>query len=84
MRKGPKKGTVTIDKDDIIGKHLNKLQIISYAYQCWDNTKGGEKSRHYYNCQCECGVLKTIQRGLLTSELVHSCGCARRNKSGRD
>lgn len=75
-----KKGTVLINTNDIIGKHLGKLEVVSYSCNYYDNTKGGERMRHVYICRCECGTVKLIQRGQITSEHVHSCGCARRGK----
>ncbi len=74
------KGNVLINVNDIIGKRLDKLEVISYVYSRYDHTKGGERIRHYYKCECECGNVKIIQRGQLVSEIVRSCGCARKKK----
>lgn len=73
-----RKGKVRVSTDDIIGKCLGKLEVISYAGSHHDTTKGGERLRHYYRVQCECGTIKIIQRGPLVDNLVHSCGCVRR------
>jgi hypothetical protein len=75
-----KRGTVLINTNDIIGKHLGKLEVISYAGHHHDITLGGERMRHYYRVYCECGAEKIVQRGQLTSEIVHSCGCGRKGK----
>lgn len=75
-----KRGTVLINTNDIIGKQLGKLEVVSYNGNYYDNTKGGERMRHAYICRCECGTVKSIQRGLITSEIVHSCGCGKRGK----
>ena len=77
-----KKGEILINVDDIIGKRLGKLEVISYEGNRYDITSGGDKMRHYYKVHCDCGVEKTIQRGPLVSEIVHSCGCVRREKRG--
>ena len=61
-----KKGKVLINVNDIIGKRLGKLKVISYI--------------DYYMVECDCGTIKPMQRGQLVSEVVHSCGCARRKK----
>ena len=45
-----------------------------------DATHGGDRMRHYYRVHCDCGAEKIIQRGQLVSEIVHSCGCGRRDK----
>lgn len=75
-----KRGKVLINVNDIIGKRLGKLEVISYAGNNYDMTLGGERMRHYYIVECECGTIKIVQRGQLTSEIVHSCGCGRRRK----
>lgn len=76
-----KRGKVLINVNDIIGKRLGKLEvIISYVGHCYDTTRGGDRMRHYYKVHCDCGTTKIVQRGQLTSEIVHSCGCGRRRK----
>lgn len=73
------KGKVLIDADDIIGKCLGKLEVISYVGHRYDNTKGGERMRHVYRVQCDCGVVKEMRRSTLIGEKIGSCGC----RSGR-
>lgn len=75
-----KKGKVLINVNDIIGKRLGKLKVISYIENRYDMTLGGERMRHYYMVECDCGTVKPMQRGQLVSEVVHSCGCSRRGK----
>ena len=75
---GIPRGKVLINVNDIIGKRLGKLEVISYLKRHRDITNGGERMRHYYICKCDCGTVKVIQRSQLTSEIVHSCGCSRR------
>lgn len=77
-----KKGKILINVNDIIGKRLGKLEVISYAGNRYDITLGGERMRHYYMVKCDCGTIKPIQRGQITSEIVHSCGCERRGRRG--
>ena len=75
-----RKGKTLINVNDIIGKRLGKLEVISYVGHRYDKTLGGDRMRHYYRVHCDCGVEKTIQRGQLVSEIVHSCGCGRRGR----
>ena len=75
-----KKGKVLINVNDIIGKRLGKLKVISYIENRYDMTLGGERMRHYYMVECDCGTIKPMQRGQLVSGVVHSCGCSRRGK----
>ena len=77
-----KRGKVLINVNDIIGKRLGKLEVIEYAGNCYDSTAGGERVRHYYRVKCDCGKIKLIQRGPLKNEIIHSCGCSRREKRG--
>ena len=78
-----KKGKVLINVNDIIGKRLGKLEVISYVGHNYDKTLGGDRMRHYYRVHCDCGTEKIVQRGQLTSEIVHSCGCCDCGRSGR-
>lgn len=74
------KGKALINVNDIIGKRLGKLEVISYAYSRYDETSGGERMRHIYECKCDCGTVNLVQRGPLLNNIVHSCGCGRRHK----
>lgn len=77
-----KRGKVLINVDDVIGKRLGKLEVISYGGHYYDKTLGGERMRHYYKVSCDCGVTKYVQRGQIKSEIVHSCGCERGKRHG--
>ena len=79
-----KKGEILIDVNDVIGKRLGKLEVLEYHHYSYDDTLGGRRVRHYYTCQCECGTVKLIQRGQITSEIVHSCGCSKRRSHSGD
>lgn len=74
-------GKIRINVNDIIGKRLGKLEVLQYAGNWYDLTKGGKKMRHSYLCSCECGETKVIRRGQLKNEIVHSCGCIKRKKN---
>lgn len=77
-----KKGKVLINVNDIIGKRLGKLEVICYAGHSYSNTVGGDRMRHYYLCQCECGQMTIVQRGPLKNDKYCSCGCVRRKRYG--
>lgn len=78
------KGKVQINVNDIIGKRLGKLEVMSYAGHNYEKTLGGDKMRHYYRVHCDCGTDKIMRRGQLVSEHVHSCGCERGRKRHND
>ena len=72
-----------IDKNDIVGKRVGKLQVIGYDSSWYDWTRGGKRLRHKYICKCECGTIKSIRRCCLLNETVHSCGCSKAKESKR-
>lgn len=76
------KGKILINANDIIGKRLGKLEVIRYYGHAYVKTKGGNRLRHYYYCQCDCGNVHIIQRGPLKNNIIHSCGCGRRGQYG--
>lgn len=77
---GRPKGKILIDVDDIIGKRLGKLEVIRHYRHIHEVTNGGTRVRHYYECKCDCGTIKIVQRGQLLNEIIHSCGCSKRMK----
>jgi predicted SprT family Zn-dependent metalloprotease len=53
--------------EDLTGKRFNKLLVISQAPSKYSKT--------HWNCQCDCGTIKSIRKdGLLSGEVL-SCGC---------
>lgn len=81
-KSGREKGKFSIDVNDIIGKHLGKLEVKDYSHHCYDLTQGGERVRHYYKCQCSCGYTKLIRRDSLIGERARSCGFCNSNNGG--
>ena len=74
-----KKGSIRINVNDIVGKHLGKYYVVSYFGFHYTDTKSGQKLRHLYNCATadEPGVIKVIQRGqLLREQLRKQWPCA--------
>ena len=76
-----KRGKILINVNDIIGKRLGKLRVISYYGCAYSTTRGGDRLRHYYRCECECGNICFVQRAQILNEIIHSCGCGRKGKS---
>lgn len=74
------RGKILINVGDIIGKRSGKLEVISYHGASYSMTRGGERLRHYYTCQCDCGKIHYVQRAQILNEIVHSCGCKRRGR----
>lgn len=74
------KGKIRINVNDIIGKRLGKLQVISYEGYRYDITHGGERVRHCYMVECDCGKTKIMRRNMLKHDLVKSCGCSKKER----
>lgn len=81
---GIPKGKILINVNDIIGKRLGKLKVVSYIDYVYSKTRGGERMRHYYICECECGKIRYVQRAQVLNELIDSCGrgCGRGKLNG--
>lgn len=77
-----KKGKIFVNVDDVVGKSLGKIKVVSYEGSKYIHTKGGDRLRHFYNVICECGNTNIVQRGPILNNIVHSCGCGRRAKYG--
>lgn len=73
-----KRGQVLIDRDDLIGQKVGKLEVIYYHKHWYERTAGGERMRHSYICLCECGKCKEVRRDQLKNKIIKSCGCSRR------
>lgn len=54
---------------DITGQQFHRLLVLSLA-----DVRNGQM---YYLCQCNCGQLKTVNRGHLRLGRIRSCGCLR-------
>lgn len=75
-------GKIRIDVYDIVGKRLGKLKVVGYHGNCYEETRGGPKLRHFYMVKCECGRIKVVRRSQILNNKIHSCGCERWKCSG--
>ena len=60
-------------RKDLTGMQLGQLTVLYLSDR-------KAKSSYYYCCQCECGKIKDILRGSLTSGDSKSCGCLQKKK----
>ena len=74
------KGKVKINVHDIIGMECGKLRVLKYSKHWYDRTLGGNKSRHSYLCQCECGRFVVVRRQCLQNNRAKSCGCLKKGR----
>lgn len=75
---GVAKGEIVINTNDIINRRSGRLKVICYAGRRYDVSKGVEKVRHFYLCQCECGRFCIVRRGQILNHKTRSCGCLKR------
>lgn len=59
---------------DVIGEKFNRLTILKYSYT--NNHK-----KKVYTCLCDCGNVRDVVYGSLSSGLTKSCGCLKKEKS---
>lgn len=72
------KGKIRIDMNDIVGMKFNKLKVLEYNKHWYERTVAGDKTRHSYLCQCDCGNVVVVRRQCLVSGYTKSCGCLKR------
>src|SRR5712691_4966483 len=52
---------------DLIGKRYGRLLVIAF-----DHT---DKECQFWQCQCDCGVVKVIRGNAMRQGMTRSCGC---------
>jgi len=52
---------------DYTGQKFGRLSIISFAKR--------ENNKTYFNCLCDCGIIKTLNIANLLNKTTNSCGC---------
>lgn len=63
----------------MIGKKYNRWTIIDVA----PSIRTRNTVRKYFVCRCDCGTIRNVDAGNLTSGASKSCGCWRRENSSR-
>ena len=66
--------------NDIINKKFEKLFVVSFHEKKLIRTHPKTKHKYYYNCLCDCGNLKIIDRDNLLANHTKSCGCLKKKK----
>jgi hypothetical protein len=56
--------------NDLTGRIFGRLRVLELHHIDWHRAS-------YYWCECECGVVKVVQRSNLISGGTVSCGCWR-------
>lgn len=59
-------------KNDLTGKRFGRLTVIGI------DDRGDRKT--YYNCQCDCGNVKSVRSDSLISGAIRSCGCMKKEQ----
>ena len=59
-------------KNDLTGKRFGRLTVIGI------DDRGDRKT--YYNCQCDCGNVKSVRSDSLIAGAIRSCGCLKKEQ----
>jgi len=59
-------------KNDLTGKRFGRLTVIGI------DDRGDRKT--YYNCQCDCGNVKSVRSDSLIAGAIRSCGCMKKEQ----
>lgn len=60
---------------DLTGQRFGRLIVLKYNEEI-----SKEKHRVYWDCQCDCGTIKTIMGDSLKSGRTQSCGCLKKER----
>lgn len=63
-------------KNDLTGQRFGRLVVIGIDDR---NTR-----KTYYNCQCDCGKIKSVRSDSLIAGAIQSCGCMKREQDRKN
>lgn len=64
-------------RNDIIGKHINRLTCIAFDHmEELHKSNGRKQNLAYYRFKCDCGNETIVERNLFLQGKIKSCGCA--------
>lgn len=61
---------------DLTGERFGRLAVEGVSRK----VKSGRRYRYYWNCKCDCGNSVEVRTDCLTSGLVRSCGCLKKEQ----
>lgn len=61
---------------DLTGQRFGRLIVAGISRK----VQSGKRERYYWECSCDCGKTKNIRTDCLTSGLVRSCGCLKKEQ----
>ena len=61
---------------NLTGEKFGRLTIIGVSRK----VESGNRERYYWRCKCDCGNEKEVRTDCLTSGLVKSCGCLKKDQ----
>lgn len=62
---------------DLTGERFGRLEVLGVARK----VTSGKRERYYWACRCDCGNEKEVRTDCLTSGLVKSCGCLKKEQN---
>lgn len=69
-----------MNKIDLAGKRFGRLTVIGFAGI--GRSRGGH-SHSTWDCKCDCGTIKKLPTGNLTSGNTRSCGCLKADRNAK-
>lgn len=61
---------------NLTGEKFGRLTVIGVSRK----VESGNRERYYWRCKCDCGNEKEVRTDCLTSGLVKSCGCLKKEQ----
>lgn len=61
---------------NLTGEKFGRLTVIGVSKK----VESGNRERYYWRCKCDCGNEKEVRTDCLTSGLVKSCGCLKKDQ----
>lgn len=61
---------------NLTGEKFGRLTVIGVSRK----VESGNRERYYWRCKCDCGNEKEVRTDCLTSGLVKSCGCLKKDQ----
>jgi hypothetical protein len=61
---------------DLTGRTFGRLKVVKVA----EKRENGNRTRYYWDCECECGNHVKVRTDCLTNDQVRSCGCMKKEQ----
>jgi hypothetical protein len=66
---------------NLVGQRFSRLTVLEFSHSWFD--KKGRPKKAIWKCLCDCGTIKDVVGGGLTSGKTQSCGCLNRENTSK-